>query len=86
MEKTINQQLNALFEKWKDERKYDSAFFVSDGLVYKYNKKWAIEKESDSVVGSVADIFIDELWKFSSLRIAFLLKDTPDHWNDDIRQ
>ena len=86
MGKTINQQLNALFEKWKDERKYDSAFFVSDGLVYKYNKKWAIEKESDSVVGSVADIFIDELWKFSSLRIAFLLKDTPDHWNDDIRQ
>lgn len=86
MEKTINQQLNALFEKWKDERKYDSAFFVSDGLVYKYNKKWAIEKESDSVVGSVADVFIDELWKFSSLRIAFLLKDTPDHWNDDIRQ
>ena len=84
--KTINQQLNDLFEKWKDERKYNPAFFVSDGLVYKYNKKWAIEKESDTIVGSIADVFIDELWKSSPLRVTFLLKDTPDHWNDDIRQ
>jgi len=83
---TINQQLNVLFEKWKDERKYDSAFFVSDGLVYKYNAAWALENESDTIVGSIADVFVDELWKASPLRVAFLLKDTPDHWSDDIRQ
>ena len=35
MEKTINQQLNALFEKWKEERHYSGNVFVSDGLVYK---------------------------------------------------
>ncbi|MBR4116087.1 MAG: hypothetical protein IKK40_08755, partial [Bacteroidales bacterium] len=81
---TINQQLNKLFNDWKKERQYDDSVFVSDGLVYK-NAPWKMEKEED-LAGTKTDAEIDKLWNESPLRIAFLLKDTPDTWSDDIRQ
>lgn len=81
MEQTINQELNALFEKWKEKRHYSKNVFVSDGLVYK-NAPWKMEKEED-IAGSEADMEIEQLWNDSPLRVAFLLKDTPDSENDD---
>lgn len=81
---TINQQLNALFEKWKKERHYSENVFVSDGLVYK-NAPWKMEKEED-IAGSKADIDVEKRWKDLPMRVAFLLKDTPDSGNDDVRQ
>ena len=84
MEKTINQQLNALFEKWKEERHYSGNVFVSDGLVYK-NAPWKM-KEEEEISGSKADLEVDKLWKESPLRVAFLLKDTNDSGKDDVRQ
>lgn len=82
--KTINQQLNMLFNNWKKACDYDDTKFVSDGLVYK-KAPWKMEKEQD-IAGTNVDIEIDNLWKESPLKIAFLLKDTPDTWGDDIRQ
>ena len=81
MEKTINQQLNALFEKWKKERHYGENVFVSDGLVYK-NAPWDMKEEED-IAGTEADMEVEQLWNDSPLRIAFLLKDTPDSKDDD---
>ncbi len=82
--KTINQQLNILFNNWKNARHYDDSKFVSDGLVYK-KAPWKMEKEEE-IAGTKSDTEIDMLWKESPLRIVFLLKDTPDTWGDDIRQ
>lgn len=82
--KTINQQLNTLFDDWKKMRGYDESKFVSDGLVYKKAPQ-KMEKEED-IVGTTSDIEIDKLWNESPLKIAFLLKDTPDSCGDDIRQ
>lgn len=81
MEKTINQQLNALFEKWKKKRNYSENVFVSDGLVYK-NAPWKMKEEED-ISGTEADMEVEQLWNDSPLRIAFLLKDTPDSKDDD---
>ena len=81
---TINQKLNKLFKNWKEARHYDESVFVSDGLVYK-KAPWKMEKEED-IAGTIADTDINKLWNESPLRVAFLLKDTPNNWNDDIRQ
>lgn len=78
---TTNQQLNALFEKWKEERHYSGNVFVSDGLVYK-NAPWKMTEEED-IAGTAADIEVEQLWNDSPLRVAFLLKDTPDSEDDD---
>lgn len=89
---TINQQLDELFnKKWitryscEDQKK-----FVYDGLVYQINKEhkddWLIPNGSPSQAGKEADIFINELWLSSPIRVAFVLKDknTPD--GDDTRK
>lgn len=86
---TTNQKLNALFETWKKERNYSENVFVSDGLVYK-NAPWEMKKEED-IAGSQADMEVEQLWNDSPLRVAFLLKDTPDRededsGSDDVRQ
>ena len=86
MEKTINQQLDELFnEKWItryscEEKKK----FVYDGLVYQLNKDhkddWLLPNGSPSQAGKEADLFINQLWLTSPIRVAFVLKDknTPD--------
>ncbi len=92
MENTINQQLDELFnEKWitryscEDKKK-----FVYDGLVYQLNKEhkddWLIPNGSPSQAGKEADLFINQLWLKSPIRVAFVLKDknTPD--GDDTRK
>ena len=92
MEKTINQQLDELFnEKWItryscEEKKK----FVYDGLVYQLNKDhkddWLLPNGSPSQAGKEADLFINQLWLTSPIRVAFVLKDknTPD--GDDTRK
>lgn len=81
---TTNQKLNALFETWKKERNYSENVFVSDGLVYKETTR-EIKWEED-IAGSEEDIAVEKLWNDSPLRIAFLLKDTPDKGKDDVRK
>lgn len=81
---TTNQKLNALFEKWKEERHYNDDVFVSDGLVYK--KAYRKIKWEEEIAGSEEDMAVEELWNTSPLRIAFLLKDTNDSGKDDVRK
>ena len=81
---TTNQKLNALFEKWKEERHYSDDVFVSDGLVYK--KAYRKIKWEEEIAGSEEDMAVEELWNTSPLRIAFLLKDTNDSGKDDVRK
>ena len=81
---TTNQKLNALFEKWKEERHYSDDVFVSDGLVYK--KAYRKIKWEEEIAGYEEDIAVEELWNTSPLRIAFLLKDTNDSGKDDVRK
>ena len=81
---TINQQLNSLFKKWKEKRHYSDDVFVSDGLVYK--KATRKIKWEEDIAGSEEDIAVEKLWDKSPLRIAFLLKDTPDKGKDDVRK
>lgn len=81
---TINQKLNTLFKKWKEECHYSDDVFVSDGLVYKETTR-KIKWEED-IAGSEEDIAVEKLWDKSPLRIAFLLKDTPDKGKDDVRK
>ena len=89
MEKTINQQLDELFnEKWlcrysKEEQKK----FVYDGLVYQLRKEeWTISTESPTQAGKEADIFINKLWMESPVRVAFVLKDKNSPYGDDTRK
>ena len=84
MEKTINQQLDELFKRWKKERNYSDNVFVSDGLVYK--KALRKIKWEEEIAGSEEDINVEKLWNTSPLRIAFLLKDTNDRGRDDVRK
>ena len=84
MEKTINQQLDELFKRWKKERNYRDNVFVSDGLVYK--KALRKIKWEEEIAGSEEDINVEKLWNTSPLRIAFLLKDTNDRGRDDVRK
>lgn len=76
MEKTINQQLNDLFERWKakslenGEQTNDfGVIFTSDGLVYKNDTSIDVEKE----------------WAKSHQRVLFILKDQPTKYSDDVR-
>jgi len=92
MGKTINQQLDELFnEKWITRYSCeDKKNFVYDGLVYQLNKDhkddWLIPNGSPSQAGKEADLFINQLWLTSPIRVAFVLKDknTPD--GDDTRK
>lgn len=86
---TINQQLDGLFKKWK--RSYNDhpeqlKLFATDGLVYKYNKKWEFKKEAPTLAGTDADIFVEDEWNKSPLKVVFLLKDKSDESGGDVRQ
>jgi len=90
MEKTVNQQLDELFNKeWKpsytDPQKLEK--FATDGLVYKYKKVWRIEgKERPTLAGTDADKYVEDKWNKSPLKIVFLLKDKSDNSGGDVRQ
>ena len=76
---TINQQLDKLFAEWQKELQYNEAYkFTRDGLVYKYNPKWAVVSEKETFAGEEPDMIIDQTWKSASRRVAFILKDKSD--------
>ena len=73
---TINQQLNALFEKWKEaslnngEKNNEfGVIFTTDGLVYKNDRS----------------IDVEEQWNSSKRKVLFILKDQPTQYADDVR-
>lgn len=86
---TINQQLDELFNrKWitrySDEEKEK---FVYDGLVYQLHKDdWLIPNGSPSQAGKEVDLYINDLWLKSPLRVAFILKDKNTPYGDDTRK
>lgn len=86
--KTINQQLDKLFREWKLRYPNSEELkkFVSDGLMYKYNPKWEILEEENTLSGSEADISVEGLWRKAPIRVAFILKDKSDGTGDDVRQ
>ena len=70
-----NEQLNTLFEQWKmnyDEADRDK--FCKDGLMLTPDNP-----NPDN------HFYVDELWEKSERRVMFLLKDSPDGGQDDIR-
>ena len=76
MEKTINQQLDELFDDWKAESlKFNEqtnqfgVIFTSDGLVHKNETSIDVEQE----------------WNKSKKRVLFVLKDQPTQYSDDVR-
>ena len=71
-----NEQLNTLFEQWKmnyDEADKDK--FCKDGLML------TPDNPNPNNLS-----YVDELWEKSERRIMFLLKDSPDGGQDDIRR
>lgn len=73
---TINQQLNALFEKWKEASLNNGektnefgVIFTTDGLVYKNDRS----------------IDVEEQWNSSKRKVLFILKDQPTQYADDVR-
>jgi hypothetical protein len=71
-----NEQLNTLFEQWKmsyDEVDRDK--FCKDGLMLTPDNP-----NPDNLS------YVNELWEKSERRIMFLLKDSPDGGQDDIRR
>ena len=86
---TINQQLDELFKEWKDsynDHPEQLELFATDGLVYKYKKKWEFKKEAPTLAGSDVDIFVEDEWNKSPLKVVFLLKDKSDESGGDVRQ
>lgn len=69
MEKTINQQLDELFDKWENQFSNEKKEkFCRDGLMLRPTGK-----------------DVNELWKNTERRVVFLLKDKSDNSCDDIR-
>lgn len=69
MEKTINQQLDELFDKWENKLSPEhKQLFCRDGLMLRPTGE-----------------DVNELWLSATRRVAFLLKDKSDSSCDDIR-
>lgn len=74
LNESYNGRLNELFKEWKASYGPDHQhLFVEDGLVVKYK---------DESTG----YDINEQWRKSPRKIAFLLKDCPDEWGYDARR
>ena len=80
-----NEKLNVLFEKWEEKSKENGhTGFCADGLMFR-GENWEKEVEQKMYYGKSAGEE-NNLWLNAKKRILFLLKDTNDNPDCDIRE
>lgn len=80
-----NEKLNSLFEKWKKQAKNNGhTGFCGDGLMYR-GKKWETEDGGKTYYGKSRGNE-NTLWFNAEKRVLFLLKDTNNNPNHDMRE